>query len=699
MKHRTIVAQLALAASSVVILGLGATALLTWRRTGVEVVGLELEGADAQLLRDLSMARALFDQRVPGPWRLVPARPGGHGLDIYNGNGRKDAYRATETLTEDLYKGDTPILGSAAVDSALVAIDSLTGVELTIAQRLPAALSPDSSVAAAPNGRALRLVTTVSRLDSAGISHRATLTVMPDRNPATGASVGAGSVFATDQIFAGRVTVAGRDNWTRYEPIRAVDGRTIGVFYGGLAFDPFVQRAAASSSRLARTVALAGVVSALLVSLGLAALARRMLRPLGVIRDAAVRIAGGDLGVRAGLHRADEIGEVARAFDHMADRIQQLVAESTEGSRRLSAMAAQDRARIGQIDALIREVTLATARLSASCAEVDDAAATAATATHQVTQSMVEMASGATATAQAVDDASQRMREVTARVAAIRSDAVAARDEAGVTDGLARDGHICMERSVVVSREIRNQVGRAGSALRELGQRTEAIGTGVQLIQRIAGQTNLLALNAAIEATRAGAAGRSFAVVASEVRQLAAEARRSAESIEGMVADTQTQMQAVLALMQEVEQGTAKGAEAVVESDAAFRDIGSAVKRLAGRVTTIESTADAVTHAVDQVAAAMGALTGTAERSAETAGEVSVLAEEQSAVLDAITREIHAVTEMADDLRELVREDESKGAAHADSSGPAIAEPSTLTGILDGQPVISCSTGRPVSRS
>jgi hypothetical protein len=46
-----------------------------------------------------------------------------------------------------------------------------------------------------------------------------------------------------------------------------------------------------------------------------------------------------------------------------------------------------------------------------------------------------------------------------------------------------------------------------------------------------------------------------------------------------------------------------------------------------------------------------------------------------------LTREIHAVTEMADDLRDLVREDESEGPAHADSSGPAVAEPSTLTGV------------------
>ena len=86
-------------------------------------------------------------------------------------------------------------------------------------------------------------------------------------------------------------------------------------------------------------------------------------------------------------------------------------------------------------------------------------------------------------------------------------------------------------------------------------------------------------------------------------------------------------MQAALALVQEVKHGTTRGGEAVVESDAAFRDIGLAVERLAGGVTTIESTAEVVTRAVDQAATAIGALTSTAERSAETAGEVSALAD------------------------------------------------------------------------
>src|SRR5438876_646173 len=151
----------------------------------------------------------------------------------------------------------------------------------------------------------------------------------------------------------------------------------------------------------------------------------------------------------------------------------------------------------------------------------------------------------------------------------------------------------------------RNSPPRSAS-YRARSSAPEKIGTIIQLIQAIASQTNLLALNATIEAARAGDAGKGFAIVASEVKNLASQTAQATEQIAGQIATIQSATGETVAAIAQFGTTVKEMADIATAIAAAVEEQGAATGDIARNVEEAASGTAAVTQEIGDVRAVAG---------------------------------------------------------------------------------------------
>jgi methyl-accepting chemotaxis protein len=194
------------------------------------------------------------------------------------------------------------------------------------------------------------------------------------------------------------------------------------------------------------------------------------------------------------------------------------------------------------------------------------------------------------------------------------------------------------------SRLASDTAGCADTAHQTISELTTAageIGDMTGLINRIAAQTNLLALNATIEAARAGAAGRGFAIVAQEVKALAAETARATEDIArktaGIQGTTERSAAAIGAILTMVR-----------KLDVLSAQIAGAIEQQASATREIAQNVDAAAIGVGDVATSIGDIESMADQTADATVGLRHSADELAAQTKAIRERI---VSFADDVR------------------------------------------------
>ncbi len=141
-------------------------------------------------------------------------------------------------------------------------------------------------------------------------------------------------------------------------------------------------------------------------------------------------------------------------------------------------------------------------------------------------------------------------------------------------------GHQVIESTVNNMEKLSGLMTQANSSIQALNAHSQKISELVKSISGIADQTNLLALNAAIEAARAGEQGRGFAVVADEVRQLAARTNTTTEQIVAMVSENVERTESAVSLISQCENQANTSLKLSKEAGSVIEDIQSGADKV-----------------------------------------------------------------------------------------------------------------------
>jgi methyl-accepting chemotaxis protein len=316
--------------------------------------------------------------------------------------------------------------------------------------------------------------------------------------------------------------------------------------------------------------------------------------------------------LQAQLRRASEAqAELARAEQAQ----QQIVQQLSEGLKKLSTGDLSARI-LGPLDAkyqsLADDFNAATASLADVVSKVVDTAGSVLSGARGINEATVDLSKRTEVQGATLQSAASSLEMLTQSI-------VASRGDAQELDSLASLAH---QKGSAMTETMSQTV----AAIEKIKSSSHEIELIVSVIEDIAFQTNLLALNAGVEATRAGAEGSGFAVIAAEVRSLATRSSQSANEIKALIATSGIEV--------------TKGVEFVTEAEASVSDISTHIHKISALISRIAANSRAQSEGLMQVN--------------DGVSQLDLVTQTNVAMVEETTAECQSLSLVAQDLSQLV---------------------------------------------
>jgi methyl-accepting chemotaxis protein len=297
-----------------------------------------------------------------------------------------------------------------------------------------------------------------------------------------------------------------------------------------------VEQAKASAQATSQVILYASILGLALVAVIGVWIHRSITRPLAEFQKFVTAVGAGDLTQQSALTGGDELGRLAQSLNGMVNGLKDVALQTRGATDNLNSA-------VVEILASAKQQAASTGERAAACQETN-------------------------ATMQQVSQSCRQMSERAKQVAAT-AEAISVASHSGLET--VQDTNRSME-------SIREQAEAVAENVVALSEKTQMVGEIVATVNDIAEQSHLLALNAAIEAAAAGEHGRSFSVVAGEIKNLADQSKEATVQVKSILGDIQKGINSSVMLTEEVVKRVELGKRLADQAASTTREMTSSIQ-------------------------------------------------------------------------------------------------------------------------